>query len=50
MRLPVPPEVVVSHVVDDEKEDKRNRYKFCLVACSDHEHKRQAEENGDYLK
>ena len=44
------PEVVISHVVNDEEEDKRNRYKLRLVARSDHENKRESKENGNHLK
>ena len=44
------PEVVISHVVNDKKEDKRNRNKLRFVACSDHENKWEAEDNGDHLK
>jgi len=45
----VSPKIVISHIVDEEEENKRNRNKLCFVACCDHEHERQAKDNGDHV-
>ena len=48
--VPVSPEVVISHVVDEEQEDKSNRDEFRFVASSDHEHQWNTEKDGDNLR